>query len=123
MRILPVYLTKKTVIEMPIGVFNCERIILNKLVCHKSNVGNLQSCIVYFNGTPVRYTRKANTKKMVFHVDGIPDNIKSFHLLAPCHVQFMLDFPNVSSDQSAGVEARFILHLSLEVNSALRNVS
>jgi len=122
MKILPVYLTKRTTLEMPIGIFNCERIMLNKLICPKEVAENVQSCIVYFNGTPVRYTRKPNSKKAVFFVDGIPDNVKSFHLIAPCYVRLMLDFPVQDNNGLSGLGAKFLLHLSLEVGRVLRNV-
>lgn len=122
MKILPVYLTKKKAVELPIVVYNCERIILNKLVCNQNNIGDINSCTVYFNGTPVRYSRKPHPKKVIFFVDGIPDNIKSFHLLGPCQVKFMIDFPSSQTDRNTDSSLRFLLHLSLEVNSSLRNI-
>jgi hypothetical protein len=122
MNILPVFLTKKTLVELPINTYNCERIILSKLVCHQPADTDINSCTVYFNGTPVRYTRKPHPKKVIFYVDGIPNNIKSFHLLGPCHVKFMIDFHSSNTDQTLQSNLRFQLNLSLEVNSSIRNV-
>lgn len=120
MKLLPVFLTKKTAVELPIVIFNCERIMLSKLVCN-ADIGNLNSCTVYFNGTPVRYTRKSQHKN-VFFVDGIPDNIKSFHLFGPCKVRFMIDYPATGNDIANFSNLRFLLHLSLEINAGLRNI-
>lgn len=122
MKILPVYLTKKTAIELPIDSYNCERIILNKLVCQQSNIGDINACTIYFNGTPVRYNRKPHPKKVIFFVDGIPNNIKSFHLMGPCQVKFMIDFHSPVNDLQVEKNLRFLLHLSLEVNSSQRQV-
>lgn len=116
MKMLPVFLTNKKTIEMPI-MHNCERIILNKLVCNYRGNFDINNCTIYFNGTPVKYQKKSKPGRTVFFVDGIPSNVKSFHLLSPCHVNFMLAFSCPEEEKQFYSAVKFSLHLSLELTS------
>lgn len=116
MKILPIMLINNVVEELQIIIHDCEKIIIERLICSYSNNSNVTDCTIYFNDVPLQYKKISDhSRKKVFYLDGITDNVRSFQIHSPCTLKFMLSIPGTPLEEAKLKELRFLLHLSLEL--------
>jgi hypothetical protein len=118
MKILPILLVNNTVEELPIIIYDCEKIIIEHLACLNPGHHPLSSCTLHFNNTALPYVRVETAfRRAVFYIDGIKDNYRSFNIHSPCSLKFMLTYTTVQDQPTPPESLRFLLHLSLELKS------
>lgn len=119
MKILPILLVNNAVEELPIIISDCEKIILEHLVCTYSEYDEIPACVIYFNETPLQYLPLSREKKRtVFYLDGIKNNFRAFDIHSPCNLQFKLELSTPFQNGLKSFDHRFFLHLSLELKSS-----
>lgn len=118
MKILPILLVNNTVEELPIIIYDCEKIIIEHLACINPGNHPLTSCTLHFNNVLLPYVQvEAAFRRSVFYVDGIKNNFRSFNIHSPCNLKFMLSYVTEQGQSAAPEPLRFLLHLSLELKS------
>lgn len=119
MKILPILLINNTVEELPIIIYDCEKIIIERLTCLHPGRPDISSCTLHFGETSLSYARVGSAfRRSVFYIDGVRDNFRSFRIQSPCNLQFKLSCTLQPGEPVAAEELRFLLHLSLELKSS-----
>ena len=118
MKILPILLVNNTIEELPVIIYDCEKIVIEHLTCITPVDSSIFSCMLHFNGALLKFQRVETVfRRTVFYIDGIKGKFQPFDIRSPCNLKFLLNCDNGQASALPGRQLRFLLHLSLEVKN------